>query len=143
MTSLPSISFITPSFNQARFIRDTIDSVLTLGLADFEHIVIDGGSTDGTREILKTYPHLQWVSEKDNGQSDALNKGIARSRGEIIGWINSDDFYLPGGGVLRALRHFAEHPGAGLVTGNIMQAAEDGTIIKRDAPLMRIGTLRR
>src|SRR5205823_2649626 len=92
--SLPSISFITPSFNQARFIRDTVEGVLALALPDFEHIVIDAGSTDGTLDILKEYAHLQWTSEPDKGQSDALNKGIQRARGEMIGWINSDDFYL-------------------------------------------------
>lgn len=90
----PKISIITPSFNQSDFIEETILSVLNQNYANFEHIVIDGGSTDGTINILKKYPHLIWISEKDEGQADALNKGLAMASGEIIGWLNSDDYYL-------------------------------------------------
>ena len=91
--SLPRISILTPSFNQGAYIEQNIRSVLDQGYPNVEHIVIDGGSTDNTVEILKRYPHLKWVSEKDRGQADALNKGLALATGEIIGWINSDDFY--------------------------------------------------
>jgi len=91
--NLPKISIITPSYNQGKYIEDNIQSVLNQNYINFEHIIIDGGSTDSTVEILKKYPHLKWVSESDEGQSDALNKGLAMSTGEIIGWINSDDYY--------------------------------------------------
>lgn len=91
--NLPKFSIITPSFNQGRYIRETIDSVQNQSYPNIEHIVIDGGSTDETVSILKSYPHLQWVSESDKGQSDALNKGFAKATGDIIGWVNSDDWY--------------------------------------------------
>jgi glycosyltransferase involved in cell wall biosynthesis len=107
----PKISIITPSFNQARFLERTMLSVLNQNYPNLEYIVIDGGSTDGSVEILKKYESRMayWVSEKDRGQSHALNKGFERATGEIIGWLNSDDLYCPG-----ALRHvgewFASHP---------------------------------
>ena len=87
------ISIITPSFNQARFIEQTILSVLRQDYPCVEHIVVDGGSTDGTIDIMRRYPHLIWSSEADNGQADALNKGLSKATGDIIGWINSDDYY--------------------------------------------------
>jgi glycosyltransferase involved in cell wall biosynthesis len=87
------ISIITPSFNQAQYIERNIASVLQQDYPAVEHIMIDGGSTDNTVKILHKYPHLYWISEKDNGQSDALNKGLKIATGEIIGWLNSDDFY--------------------------------------------------
>ncbi len=87
------LTIITPSFNQAPYIEQTIRSVLVQDHPCVEHIVIDGGSTDRTVDVLKKYPHLQWVSEKDRGQADALNKGLAKASGDIIGWINSDDYY--------------------------------------------------
>ncbi len=92
----PKISVVTVSFNQAEFIRDTIESVLAQDYENFEHIIVDGGSTDGTLEILKSYPHLKWTSEPDEGQSDALNKGFSRAEGDIIVWLNSDDWLAPG-----------------------------------------------
>jgi glycosyltransferase involved in cell wall biosynthesis len=91
--SIIKISILTPSYNQAKYLERNILSVLNQNYPSFEHIIIDGGSTDGTIDILKKYPHLKWVSEKDNGQADALNKGLKMVAGEIIGWINSDDFY--------------------------------------------------
>src|SRR5579863_1433630 len=90
------ISIITPSFNQGRFIEDAIESVLLQGHQDFEHIVIDNCSTDNTVEILKRYDHIKWISEPDEGQSDALNKGFKMSSGDVIGWLNCDDFYVDG-----------------------------------------------
>lgn len=87
------ISILTPSYNQGKFIEKTITSVMNQNWQDVEHIIIDGGSTDNTIDILKRYPHLRWISEPDEGQADALNKGLEIATGEIIGWINSDDFY--------------------------------------------------
>ncbi len=95
------VSVITPSFNHARFLRRTLDSVRSQqqvgGGLELEHIVVDGGSTDGTIEILRSCgPEVLWISEPDRGQADALNKGLAMATGEIIGWLNSDDVYEPG-----------------------------------------------
>lgn len=100
---LPFISIITPSFNQGRFIEQTIQSVLSQDYPSYEHIVIDGGSTDDTVSILKRYSHLTWSSEPDRGQSHAINKGFRRAHGDILCWINSDDWLAPG-----ALRRVAE-----------------------------------
>ena len=93
----PKISIVTPSFNQAQFLEATIESVLTQNYPNLEYIIIDGGSTDGSIEIIKKYEsHLHfWCSEKDKGQYDAINKGFAHSTGEIMAWLNSDDMYCP------------------------------------------------
>ena len=88
------ISIVTPSFNQGRYIEEAILSVSTQMYSDIEHIVIDGGSTDETIGILKKYPHLKWISEPDNGQAEALNKGLKMATGDLIGWLNADDTYL-------------------------------------------------
>ena len=104
MEYFPKISIITPSYNQGKFIEETITSVLGQGYPNLEYIIIDGGSTDETIEVIKKYADKlkYWVSEKDNGQSHAINKGFALATGDIIGWLNSDDMYLPG-----ALAHVA------------------------------------
>lgn len=93
----PKISIVTPFFNQANFLEATIKSVLSQEYPNLEYIIIDGGSTDGSLEIIKKYAdHLHfWCSESDRGQYDAINKGFAHSTGEIISWINSDDMYYP------------------------------------------------
>ena len=87
------ITIITPCYNRAALIRDAIESVLAQDFEDFEHIIIDGGSTDGTLETLKQYPHLKVISESDRGMYDALNKGLETATGEIIGFLNTDDLY--------------------------------------------------
>ena len=98
MKVLPKITVITPSYNQAVFLRQTIESVINQDYPNLQFLVIDGGSTDGSKEIIKEYAdHIDfWVSENDQGQSDAINKGIKRAEGEIVTWINSDDLLMPG-----------------------------------------------
>jgi glycosyltransferase involved in cell wall biosynthesis len=97
MSPRPLVSVVMPSLDQAQFIRDSIDSVLTQDYAPIELIVVDGRSTDGTIDILRSYgSHLRWVSEADGGQTPAINKGFRMATGEIIGWLNADDLYLPG-----------------------------------------------
>lgn len=91
---LPKISIITPSYNQASFIEQTIKSIQEQSYPNIEHIIIDGGSTDGTLDVLKkSDANIIWISEKDEGQTDAINKGLRLSTGEIVAYINSDDFY--------------------------------------------------
>ena len=88
------ISIITPSYNQAEFIKRTIQSVLSQNYKNFEYIIVDGGSTDETLSILKKYGNkIRWISEKDNGQSDAINKGLKMATGKIVAYLNSDDTY--------------------------------------------------
>lgn len=114
---LPTISVITPSYNQAQFIRATIDSILSQDYPDLDYWVIDGGSTDGTVEILKSYgDKIQWVSEKDKGQTDAINKGLSRAKGEVLAYLNSDDVYLPG--TLKRVGEYYANTGADWITGD-------------------------
>jgi glycosyltransferase involved in cell wall biosynthesis len=107
---LPTLSVIVPSYNQAEFIPQCLDSILSQNYPSVEVIVIDGQSTDETLEILKNYGNkIRWISEPDKGQADALNKGIRMASGEIIGWLNSDDRY-ESGALLAVGRFFASHP---------------------------------
>jgi glycosyltransferase involved in cell wall biosynthesis len=105
------LSIITPSFNQGRYIERTVRSVLDQkGDFDLEHLVIDGGSTDNTLDILRRYePRLRWLSERDDGQSDALNKGFAMATGEVVAWLNSDDTYQPGA-LARVVEEYRKEP---------------------------------
>jgi glycosyltransferase involved in cell wall biosynthesis len=120
------VSIITPSFNQSAFLERTIRSVLEQDHRDIEYLVVDGGSTDGSRDIIKKYANRfeWWVSEKDGGQSEAINKGFAHARGEIVAWLNSDDYYLPGT-VSAAVKEFERHPQAMMLYGNMLAVDEN------------------
>src|SRR5690242_11235657 len=96
MTQVPKVSVVTPVFNGRHTLRETIRSVLQQDYPNYEHIIVDGGSTDGTLDILKEYPSLIWSSEKDEGHYDAMNKGILKATGEIVNILNADDCYRPG-----------------------------------------------
>lgn len=117
----PRVSIITPSYNQAAYLEQTLRSVLEQDYPDLEYLVADGASTDGSVEIIRRYaPRLAWwVSEKDSGQGEAINKGFARASGEIVAWINSDDYYLPGA-IAAAVQAFESHPEVGLVFGDVV-----------------------
>jgi len=130
MANIPLVSIITPSFNQARFLEATIQSVLSQDYPRLEYIIVDGGSNDGSLNIIQKYaPRLAgWVSEPDRGQTDAINKGFARARGEILAWLNSDDTYQPGA-VSAAVKFLQEHPQVGLVYGDANYIDETGRVI--------------
>jgi len=131
MTSAtPLVSVLTPSLNQAAWLPDNLRSVARQTYPRIEHIVIDGGSTDGSVEVLEgAVDTVRWRSEADRGQSDAVNKAFRESKGEIIGWINSDDAYFDCRVVEDVVACFADHPGVDIVYGHAAQIAEDGTII--------------
>jgi glycosyltransferase involved in cell wall biosynthesis len=117
------VSIVTPSLNQGTYLRDAIESVRAQTHPDVEHVVVDGGSTDGTREILAEYEHLRWVSEPDRGQSNALNKGFALARGDVLGWLNADDAYEPTA-VAEGVEAL-EETGAGLVYADVTRVDGD------------------
>lgn len=137
LTPGPRCSIIMPSFNQARFIERSLNSVLNQEYQQTELIVMDGGSTDGTREILERYSgHISvWRSERDAGQSDALNKGFACATGEIYGWLNSDDVYLPGA-LHHATQIFAAYPRIDVVYGDWLTLDETDAVVERYPALL-------
>src|SRR5256885_12988000 len=109
MAEPPKISVITPSFNSAGTIAQTIESVLAQDYKNWEHIVMDGGSKDGTVELLKRYAHLNWISEKDEGHFHAMNKGVARASGEVLVILNADDCFRPSA-LARVAEAFQKNP---------------------------------
>ncbi|MGZ3586614.1 MAG: glycosyltransferase family 2 protein [Candidatus Limnocylindrales bacterium] len=132
MSAEPLVSILTPSFQQAAWLSDNLRSVAHQTYGRLEHIVMDGGSTDGTREILQQAadPRLQWVSEPDHGQAHALNKAFARSSGEIIGWLNSDDAYFSAEVVADAVALFKRRPDVGVVYGHAALVNADGLVLQ-------------
>ena len=129
---LPLVSIVTPSFNQARYLEATIQSVLSQNYPHLEYIIVDGGSTDGSVEIIQKYENklAWWVSEKDQGQTDAINKGLAHAKGDILAWINSDDAY-EAGALSSAVDFLQAHPENGLVYGDANYINEAGSVIGR------------
>lgn len=128
----PKISIVTPSFNQAQYLEETIRSVILQGYPNLEYIIIDGGSTDGSVEIIKEYePWLTyWVSEPDRGQSHAINKGFERSTGDIMTWLNSDDYYLPN--VFRLIAETFSQNQTMWVAGACFYLYPDGKLVAKD-----------
>jgi len=120
----PRISIVTPTFNRAEYLEEAVHSVLFQGYPHLEYLVIDGGSTDGTLEILDKYPQIRVVSEHDKGMYYALNKGIRLARGEIVGLLNSDDFYEPGA-IIQVAACFRADPSLSVVSGGAIVFKED------------------
>jgi glycosyltransferase involved in cell wall biosynthesis len=130
MTNLPRISIVTPSYNQAPFLEQTIRSILDQGYPNLEYIVMDGGSTDGSVEIIRHYAEslAYWVSEPDAGQGDAIRRGFARSSGEILGYVNSDDLLLPGS-LEHVAAQFYRKPGIDFLAGGYLDIDENNQVI--------------
>ena len=128
----PKISIVTPSFNQGRYLETTILSILNQGYPDLEYIIIDGGSDDGSVDIIKEYDkHIKyWVSEKDDGQSQAINKGMAHAKGDWVAWINSDDYYLPNT-FFNVMNKAMNSPGCTWVVGNTRMQKSIGYCLNR------------
>ncbi len=127
----PLVTIVTPSFNQGHFIHETIESVLSQDYRPVEYIVMDGGSTDETLDILESYgDRFHWVSEKDKGQTHAINKGWHKAQGTYLAWLNSDDIYLPGA-VSQAVAFLEKNPTIGAVYGEGYHIEENGDIIER------------
>jgi glycosyltransferase involved in cell wall biosynthesis len=125
----PTLSVITPSLDSAEFIEDAILSVSRQQGVSVEHIVIDGASTDDTVAIVKRYSDVRWISECDRGQSDAINKGFRSAAGDLLGWLNADDYYLPGGLEVIA-RAAQQHPEADVIYGDCVFVDCEGKIVR-------------
>ena len=127
--SLPRISVVTPTFNCVAYLKDAILSVQQQSDVCVEHIVIDGASTDGTVELLEQQKHLHWISEADRGQSDAINKGFLMSTGDLVGWLNADDYYWPNA-LASIARAAQEHPEADVIYGDCVFVDANGRLMR-------------
>jgi len=131
MSDLPLVSVVIPCLNRAHFLVPTLDSVLKQDYPSIECIVVDGGSTDGTVEILERYGNrIKWVSEPDKGHADAINKGWWMSKGEILSWLNADDLYVVPDAISEAVAYLQKNPDVDLVYGDYSEIAEDGEVIR-------------
>ncbi len=132
MSDRPLISIVTPSFNQAKFLRQTIESILSQDYPNIEYIIIDGDSTDGSQEIIQEYEGrlAYWESIPDKGQTDAINKGFAKTTGKYLAWLNSDDVYQPGA-LSEAVTYLEGHPEVGMVYGDCSFIDTQGQTIGR------------
>ena len=138
---LPSITIVTPCLNRADTLPEALESVRSQSYPRLEHVVVDGGSTDGTLEILRQAEGVRWSSEPDRGLSHAMNKGVEAAQGDVIGWLNADDRYLPG--ALHAVGHaLAEHPDALWATGRCRIIDGDGREIRRGVTAYKNAFLR-
>ena len=129
--SRPLVSIITPSFNQGAYLEQTILSVLAQDYENIEYLVVDGGSKDNSVDIIRKFGSklAWWVSEPDRGQADAINKGFARAKGEIIAWINSDDFFYATNAVSQGVQALLDHPHAGMVYGDGLKVTSQGRLL--------------
>ena len=142
MPDLPAITVVTPCLNAAATLPEALASVRAQGYPRLEHVVVDGGSTDGTLDILRGAEGVRWISEPDRGLSHAMNKGVGMAQGEVIGWLNADDHYLPG--ALRAVGEaLARHPDALWLTGRCRIIDGDGREIRRWVTAYKNAFLRR
>ena len=132
MKNIPKISIVTPSYNQSRYLDQTINSILSQNYPSVEYIIMDGGSTDGSVDIIKKYAHrlAHWESRKDNGQADAIYRGFEKATGDILCWINSDDFLL-NGALLRVAEMFRRFPDAQWLIGGCVIVRESGKPITK------------
>jgi len=133
MNSEPLVSIVTPSYNQGKYIEETLRSVKNQTYDNVEHIVVDGGSTDETLDLLKEYEsqyELRWISEPDGGQSDAVNKGFEMANGEIVGWLNSDDVYFSKQALTTIVEAFDSEPCPDIVYGDDVFLDQTGAVIR-------------
>ena len=145
---LPLVSIVTPSYNQGAFIEDTILSVKNQDHPNIEHIIVDGGSTDNTLKILEKNDgeyNIRWISEPDEGQSDAVNKGFRMAKGEIIGWLNSDDTYLSVHTISDVVNYFKKHTKSKIIYGDIVSIDHKNTImlVHPALPIFRYSVLKK
>jgi glycosyltransferase involved in cell wall biosynthesis len=137
MADLPRISIVTPSYNQAQFLEETIQSVLGQVYPNLEYIIMDGGSTDGSAAIIQKYAHklAYWVSEPDEGQTHAISKGFDRATGEILVWLNSDDVYVCPDTFRQVVSLFDRYPQADAISGAGVIIDRDGQWVRQTAVL--------